>query len=103
MSYLEIARRALERAASGDERNERNEKRCCPLCDERHRRPDPLGDGCGLHGQSAEDVRARWQKVGPQHDPAVCLCCAGPTADSRGFVCARCSGEESSNPSGLRR
>lgn len=61
----------------------------CPPCDERRRRPDPLGDGCLTHAVSAEAVGERWAGVGDR-DVGLCLCCAGPTADLDGLVCEAC-------------
>lgn len=96
MSYLEIARQALTRHEStGQEvrikRIKRKKARCCPVCDARARRPDPLGDGCQSHGVTEGDVAERWERAWSQGaDPAVCLCCAGPTLNVRALVCKQC-------------
>jgi len=67
--------------------------RCCAPCEARNTRPDPLGDGCGLHAVTAEAVADRWQRVTPAADPAVCVCCAGPTLNLRDLICRTCSVE----------
>lgn len=65
---------------------------CCQHCAERATWPDPLADGCELHGVTADQVASWWIEA-QKRDASVsfCACCAGP-APSGALVCRKCGG-----------
>jgi hypothetical protein len=68
---------------------------CCPVCDERQARPDPLENGCQSHGITAAQVATWWEiaeqraAASPDFEVSVCICCGAPSPDSV-LICRRC-------------
>lgn len=64
---------------------------CCAVCAERQARPDPLADGCHLHGVTAHQVASWWAEA-KKRDATVSFCaCCGAPATSGSLVCRRCT------------
>jgi ribosomal protein L40E len=65
---------------------------CCRYCAERAAWPDPLADGCGLHGVTADQVASWWAEAEKRGATvSYCACCGGPSPNGA-LACRKCGG-----------